>query len=377
MLALMALMTASLKAQECKINVKADNNSGVEKFGIAVITDQTSKLEVDTIILKNGKAKCTIPLTEQQTGIFFLLSKTGRASRMTQIVPLMPNETLEVTVTGEKLRFSGSDFYKQGGEVRNLMIEMEENYLKNLRQIESDRETLKQKGDTVGDKLLSEQAYTLYQKYQQESQQIVLDYAKNNPNNEGVVMALPYIRRKVDVVNYLSPEVVKNSRVSKSLQEILEVDAQQKERERQVQESKKSIAEGKMAPDFTLKDINGNDLTLSSLQGKYVVLDFWGSWCGWCIKGFPKMKEYYAKYSSKMEILGIDCNDSEEKWANSVKEHQLPWKHVYNPRNGNVPQTYAIQGFPTKIVVDPEGKIAKIVIGESEEFYTYLDNLFN
>ena len=54
-------------------------------------------------------------------------------------------------------------------------------------------------------------------------------------------------------------------------------------------------AEG-MAPDFTLNDINGKPLALSSLRGKYVVIDFWGSWCGWCIKGIPKMKEYYAKY---------------------------------------------------------------------------------
>ena len=52
-----------------------------------------------------------------------------------------------------------------------------------------------------------------------------------------------------------------------------------------------SIAEGQMAPDFTLKDLQGNDLSLSSLRGKYVVLDFWGSWCGWCIKGIPDMKE--------------------------------------------------------------------------------------
>ena len=51
-------------------------------------------------------------------------------------------------------------------------------------------------------------------------------------------------------------------------------------------------ADGIEAPDFTLNDINGNPLTLSSLRGKYVILDFWGSWCGWCIKGIPQMKEY-------------------------------------------------------------------------------------
>ena len=65
-------------------------------------------------------------------------------------------------------------------------------------------------------------------------------------------------------------------------------------------------ADGIEAPDFTLNDLNGKPLTLSSLRGKYVILDFWGSWCGWCIKGIPQMKEYYQKYAGKFEILGID-----------------------------------------------------------------------
>lgn len=130
------------------------------------------------------------------------------------------------------------------------------------------------------------------------------------------------------------------------------------------------------APDFTLKDIDGKDLSLKDLRGKYVVLDFWGSWCIWCIRGIPEMKNYYNKYAGKFEILGIDCNDTEQKWKDAVKEHQLPWKHVYCPRNSDVLAKYQIQGFPTKIVVDPEGKIIKTVIGEDPEFYAYLDSLF-
>ena len=148
------------------------------------------------------------------------------------------------------------------------------------------------------------------------------------------------------------------------------------DRELARQEQAKNIAPGKPAPTFTLKDIKGNDLSLESLRGKYVVLDFWGSWCGWCIKGFPEMKKYYEQYKSKMEILGIDCNDTEAKWKDAVEKHQLPWLHVYNPRNSDIATKYAIEGYPTKIVVDPQGIIARVVIGEDPEFYTYLDSLF-
>ena len=82
------------------------------------------------------------------------------------------------------------------------------------------------------------------------------------------------------------------------------------------------------APDFTLNDLDGRPLSLKSLRGKYVVLDFWGSWCGWCIKGIPAMKEYYEKYKGKFEILGIDCNDPEDKWKAAVEKYQLPWLHL-------------------------------------------------
>ena len=131
-----------------------------------------------------------------------------------------------------------------------------------------------------------------------------------------------------------------------------------------------------LAPDFTLNDLSGKPLTLSSLRGKYVILDFWGSWCVWCIKGFPQMKEYYQKYAGKFEILGIDCNDPEAKWKAAVEKYELPWLHVYCPRDSNVLDLYEIQGFPTKIIVGPDGKIVKTIIGEDPAFYTFLDKLF-
>lgn len=144
-----------------------------------------------------------------------------------------------------------------------------------------------------------------------------------------------------------------------------------------VVEDKKVQDSAVEAPVFTLNDLDGKPFELTSLRGKYVVLDFWGSWCIWCIKGFPKMKEYYSKYSGKFEILGIDCNDSEDTWKDAVTKLELPWKHVYCPKDSKLFEDYEIQGFPTKIIVDPDGKIVKTIIGEDPTFYTVLDDLFN
>ena len=140
--------------------------------------------------------------------------------------------------------------------------------------------------------------------------------------------------------------------------------------------SAQGIAEGAKAPDFSAKKVDGTTFTLSSLQGKYVVIDFWGSWCKWCIKGFPDMKTAYAKHKGKVEFVGIACRDTEEKWKEAVKKHELPWLHVYNPSTSDLTTRYVLKGYPTKIMIDPEGNIHKVVTGEDPAFYTYLDELF-
>lgn len=129
------------------------------------------------------------------------------------------------------------------------------------------------------------------------------------------------------------------------------------------------------APDFTLNDINGKPLSLSDLRGKWVVLDFWGSWCPWCIKGFPALKEAYKEYGGKIEVLGIDCRDSVEVWKEAVKKYELPWLQVYNPGDNGLVEKYEIQGYPTKFIIDPEGNIANVTMGEDPEFFVILKSL--
>ena len=143
-------------------------------------------------------------------------------------------------------------------------------------------------------------------------------------------------------------------------------------------EATEVAVDGELAPDFELPNLQGSTTKLSSLRGKYVVLDFWGSWCVWCIRGIPKMKEAYTKYKDKMEILGVDCRDTEEKWRAAVDEHQLPWLQVRCPDEQlqTIASQYSIEGFPTKVIIDPDGKLVRTVVGEDPAFYTFLDELF-
>ena len=138
-----------------------------------------------------------------------------------------------------------------------------------------------------------------------------------------------------------------------------------------------TAAEDDMAPNFELPDLQGNPRSLASLRGKYVIIDFWGSWCVWCIRGFPAMKDIYTKYKDDLEILGVACQDPEKKWRKAVEQYDLPWLQVRCPDDmlDDLAEMYGIEGFPTKAVVSPEGKLLKIVVGEDPEFYTYIDEL--
>ncbi len=213
------------------------------------------------------------------------------------------------------------------------------------------------------------------QKEGKDETQVIYDFIKSHPDQECSAFLITHmddLEKMKEAVGLLKPEV-RNGRMKPLYQDMIDqMEAEMKAKE----EAAKKQAAGIEAPEITLNDINGKPLTLSSLRGKYVILDFWGAWCVWCIRGVPKMKEYYSKYKGKFEILGIDCNDTEQKWKEAVEKHELPWLHVYNPKTSNVLADYGIQGFPTKIIIDPDGKIVRTIVGENPAFYTLLDDLF-
>ena len=131
------------------------------------------------------------------------------------------------------------------------------------------------------------------------------------------------------------------------------------------------------APGFTLKNLDGKDVSLSEFRGKWVILDFWGSWCPWCIKGFPELKDIYKEYSDNLTIIGIDCNESEADWRTGVEKYSLPWVNVYNPAGTTLLSDYGVQGFPTKVIISPDGVIKNITVGHNPEFSKTLASLIN
>jgi thiol-disulfide isomerase/thioredoxin len=144
----------------------------------------------------------------------------------------------------------------------------------------------------------------------------------------------------------------------------------------------REFAQDGKAPDFTLKSIDGGSFTLSSLEkgGKYIVLDFWGSWCAPCLEGMPEMKKMYERFGDRLEIVGIACRDGESNWKNAVARLDLPWIHVINDEllpEGDIAARYHIASYPTKIILAPDRTIVCLYSGELPMFYDKLNELLS
>ena len=322
----------------------------------------------DTIALQNGKFTIEVTNDTVPSYVNILPKPIGnKAINMAEFIQVLviPGQPLTVTGTIDNHQITGNEFYTQYNEAQKGWKDLEDT-INQMSQIAVEMEQQGIPGDSV------RKYYAPVRDMIAQTVDKRAEYIRQHPDEDVSLYLATRTGNRFEEVFPLLTDKVKNGPLAALYRTMDKGLKEQKARE----EARAKIVEGAEAPDFTLKDLNGQDLALSSLRGKYVVLDFWGSWCGWCIKGIPDMKKYYEKYKGKMEILGIDCRDTEEKWKAAVEKYELPWLHVRNEGNPDVSLLYGIQGYPTKIVVDPEGKIAKVVIGEDPAFYEYLDKLF-
>jgi thiol-disulfide isomerase/thioredoxin len=139
------------------------------------------------------------------------------------------------------------------------------------------------------------------------------------------------------------------------------------------------IGIGLPAPEIALPDTNGDTILLSSLKGKYVLLDFWASWCGPCRSENPNLVENYNKYHKKgFEIYQVSLDRSKDDWINAIAKDKLEWAHVSDLKfwNSTAAKTYKIQAIPASFLLDKQGKIiAKNLRGDLLE--AKLSELFN
>ena len=335
------------------------------------ITDGFRNAQVDTLAIPNGNL--SIPLTGDSARSYKIYKLPRRypdgtmeAMSMRGInVPVMPGADIKVEGDFSKHTITGTTpFYKE--------LDLIYSHIKPL--TEKSMQAARAAYDNTKPQAERDSLMAVSEAYKDSIQNLVAEYVYNHPDADAALYAFYMygnLERHHDCLDQFCECVRTGVLANMYAEQVADYQALLKQKE-----AEKRVADGMPAHEFTLNNLEGKPFSLSSLRGKYVVLDFWGTWCGWCIKGMPEMKKMYAKYNQRLEVVGIACGDTEEVWKKCVAEKALPWTNVLNATGeADVSAMYAVKGYPTKIVLDTEGRILKTILGESPEFYSYVDSL--
>lgn len=121
-----------------------------------------------------------------------------------------------------------------------------------------------------------------------------------------------------------------------------------------------NIQIGKIAPEFSLPDTAGVSVSLSSFRGKYVLLDFWASWCPPCRRENPNVVATFNRFKDKnFTVVGISLDEDKEKWMNAIKSDSLTWTHLSDLKywDSEIAALYGVRAIPSNILLDPQGVI--------------------
>ena len=215
-----------------------------------------------------------------------------------------------------------------------------------------------------------------YDAYAQANKQTIMEFIRANPTSYVSAMNLldHYIwfdENEIEAIYNQFPAGLKGSAYGRVLGRKLEAG--------------RAYRTGTMAAGFVKKDMEGRKVALEDYRGKYVLLDFWGSWCGPCRESHPHLKELHQKYGDRMVFINVanenvrDLAQARKLWQQAVKEDGMTWTQVLNNegvRECNLLDLYHINSFPTKILIDPQGRIVARLVGSSADLGEQLEKIF-
>ncbi len=365
----------TLACTNSKDAVVSGTITGVESDTILIntIIAPSGAPVIDTVALVGGKFKWDVPSDAIRYGHITKMPSSKKnpdgsipAISMKSInIVTIPGEGFKIKGSIDNYSISGTDFYTELDEYNTMMLPLNEQ----LSQLSGELGKLNSEKAPIED---IDAKYSEINALYVDINSMTMQFIK--ANNDKLVAL--YLSSRVSATTLGEPDSLFSDVLKSGAYEPIFIGLKDRyESAIALEKAEAAMQPGMPAPEFTLMDDGGKEFTLSSLRGKYVVIDFWGSWCGWCIKGFPDMKEMYSKYSSKLEIVGVACRDSKAKWEEALAQYQLPWINVLNNDEADLSTRYAVKGYPTKCIIDPKGNIVKIVLGEDPAFYTFMDEL--
>ena len=207
--------------------------------------------------------------------------------------------------------------------------------------------------DKKNNKEFKDQLMAEYRGIMKERDSLTKSYLNKNADSYFSLMALS------EMTNGNSDKAISNELSFKNLSPKLKASKEGINLSRLI-EAGRTTAVGAIASDFTENDVNGEPVKLSDFKGKYVLLDFWASWCGPCRAENPNVLKAYNKYKDKnFTVLGVSLDAKKEPWLAAVKTDGLTWTEVADLKGWNnmAAKQYSIRAIPQNFLIDPTGKI--------------------
>jgi peroxiredoxin len=186
----------------------------------------------------------------------------------------------------------------------------------------------------------------------------ILNYIDTTSDPIVGLFALGYTR-SIDPVLLTKPVNDLNQHFAKN-KTVTTLVAQFNQMLQQNQTKSATVGEGSMAPEIVMPDVNGQSFALSSLRGKYVLVDFWASWCGPCRGENPNVEAAYNKFKDKnFTIVGVSLDKDKKAWIDAIKADHLTWIEISDLKewNSDAVTLYNLESIPSNVLIDPTGKI--------------------
>lgn len=131
---------------------------------------------------------------------------------------------------------------------------------------------------------------------------------------------------------------------------------------------------GNSAPEFTFSSFSGKEISLKKFKGKLVLLDFWETWCGYCIMAMPKLNRLQKEYEKDISVIGV-TTQNKERVEKLIKESDLVYSNIYADRR--LLYEYKVSNRPTYVLVDRKGKIVTVTYGDLDKIEIKIKALLN
>ncbi len=362
-------------------NSQPQNETGY--FTLSGTLQQADNIELYFQELTTNELIPVDVITTDSSGVFFYENHIEDAGFFLLRVNDINYLTLLIE-PGEEIRICGDaknlllDHRVQGSKGSALLSRLNKKLAKSYQAVDSIVEQMIDAHEGTANILLRDQLEMHYNQAFDENQRYVKRFIRKNPKSLASIIAL---------YQHFGNQLLLNEQehfeyfesLSRSLSEVYPTNKHVMDLNRRVGRHQRDLArrnaiggsldKGSVAPEIILPDTSGTMSALSSLRGKYVLVDFWAAWCTPCREANPQLREIYKQYRHYgFEIYGISLDRTRDQWIQGIHEDEISWIQVSDLRFWNSPvvSLYNIQGIPHAVLVCPDGLIIQKDISLAE-----------